>query len=180
MREVTAAIREVTGVDPGPPATDGCSAPAYALPLESLARAFARLGTGEGLSLSRATAARRLVNACTAEPFMVAGTGRFDTDAMMLFGKRVFIKSGAEGVFCAAFPDLGFGVAIKCDDGAQRGPETAIAAVIDVFLPMSESERAQFADRLAPPVTTRKGVKVGEMRPVAGLLAALREGRVVS
>lgn len=180
MHEVAATIGEITGVDPGPPATDGCSAPAYALPLESLALAFARLGTGEGLSPSRATAARRLVEACTAEPFMIASTGRFDTDAMMLFGKRLFIKSGAEGVFCAAFPDLGFGVATKCDDGAQRGPETAIAAVIEAFLPMSESERARFADRLAPPVTTRKGVKVGEVRPVAGLIAALREGRVVS
>ena len=180
MREVTAAIGAVTGVHPGPPATDGCSAPAYALPLESLALAFARLGTGEGLSPSRAAAAKRLIDACTADPFLVAGSGRFDTDAMTLFGKRLFIKTGAEGVFCAAFPELGLGVAIKCEDGAQRGPETAVAAVIDAFLSMTESECVRFADRLAPPIMTRRGVKVGEVRPVDGLVAALREGRAVN
>lgn len=111
---------------------------------------------------------------------MVAGTARFDTDALALFGDRLFVKSGAEGVFCAAFPKLGLGVAIKCGDGAQRGPETAMAAVIDAFLPLTESEHAHFADRLAPSINTRTGTKVGEVRPVAGLVAALREGRAVS
>jgi len=32
-----------------------------------------------------------------------------------LFGERVFVKGGAEGVYCAGFPDLGLGVALKCD-----------------------------------------------------------------
>jgi L-asparaginase II len=180
QREVTAMLAAMTSADLGEPAVDGCSIPAYAIPLDKLALAFARLGAGEGLLPSRAAAAKRLVDACTGEPFMMAGTGRFDTDALTLFGDRLFVKSGAEGVFCAAFPKLGLGVAIKCGDGAQRGPETAMAAVIDAFLPLTDSERATFANRLAPPVTTRIGVKVGEIRPVAGLVAALREGRAVS
>ena len=48
---------------------------------------------------------------------MVAGTGRFDTRVMERLGERVFCKVGAEGVFCAALPSLGLGVAIKIDDG---------------------------------------------------------------
>jgi L-asparaginase II len=180
QREVTATLAAITSADPGAPGVDGCGIPAYAIPLDKLALAFARFITGEGMSPSRAAAARRLVEACMAEPFLVAGTGRFDTDALTIFGKRLFIKSGAEGVFCAAFPELGLGVAIKCEDGAQRGPETAVAAVIEAFLPMTDPERERFADRLAPPVTTRTGAKVGEIRPVAGLVAALRDGRVVS
>lgn len=180
MREVTASVAALTGIELAKPAVDGCGIPAYAIPLDKLALAFARMVTGESMSSSRATAAQRLVDACTAEPFLIAGTGRFDTDALSLFGNRLFIKSGAEGVFCAAFPALGLGVAIKCDDGAQRGPETAMAAVIEAFLPLSESERAAFAGRLAPKVTTRTGVKIGEVRPVAGLVAALREGRAIS
>ena len=38
-------------------------------------------------------------------PFMVAGTGRFDTKVMEALGERAFVKGGAEGVYCAALPD---------------------------------------------------------------------------
>ena len=31
---------------------------------------------------------------------------------------RIFVKTGAEGVYCAAVPELGLGIALKCDDGA--------------------------------------------------------------
>ena len=179
QREITAALAAVTGADLGVPAVDGCSIPVYAIPLENLALAFARLVTGEGLAPMRAAAARRLVEACTAEPFMIAGTSRFDTEALELFGRRLFIKSGAEGVYCAAFPDLGLGIALKCDEGAGRAAEALMAAAIEAFLPLSETERAAFAARLAPPVTSRRGVKVGEVRPVAGLVAALRDGRAI-
>ncbi len=174
QREVTAALAAVTGADLGAPAVDGCSIPAYAIPLENLALAFARMATGESFAPSRAAAARRLVAACTAEPFMVAGTGRFDTEALTLLGSRLFIKGGAEGVWCAAFPELGLGVALKCDDGAGRAAETLMAAVIAAFLPLSDRERIALAPRLTAPVMTRTGVKVGEMRAVAGLAEALR------
>jgi L-asparaginase II len=180
--EVRAAIEDVTGAKLGPDVTgvDGCSAPAYAISLEKLAFGFARMVTGEGLGPKRGVAARRLIDACTAEPFMMAGTGRFDTEALGLFGGRFFVKGGAEGVFCGAFPELGLGVAIKCEDGAQRGPEMLMAAVIDALLPLTEAERAAFAHRLRPPIMTRVGVKVGELRPVDGLMTMLREGRETS
>jgi len=174
QREITAALAATTGADLGEPAVDGCSIPAYAIPLDKLALAFARLVTGEGLAPQRAAAARRLVNAVHAEPFMLAGTGRFDTEALELFGRRLFLKSGAEGVYCAAFPDLGLGVALKCDDGSGRASETLMAAAIETFLPPSDAEQVAFAGRLAPSVSTRAGVGVGAVRPVAGLVAALR------
>ena len=46
----------------------------------------------------------------------LAGSGRFDTVVMRHFGPRVFCKVGAEGVYCAALPELGLGVALKIDD----------------------------------------------------------------
>ena len=106
QREVTAALAEMTGEPLGPDVrgVDGCSIPAYAIPLEKLALAFARFITGEGLAPVRAAAARRLAAACAAEPWMVAGTGRFETEIMGAFPGRIFVKGGAEGVSCAAFP----------------------------------------------------------------------------
>lgn len=172
QKEIAAALSAVTGAELGEPAVDGCSIPAYAIPLENLARGFARMVTGEGISASRATAARRLVDAVTAEPFMVAGTGRFDTEMLTAFGKRIFLKGGAEGVICAALPELGLGVAIKADDGGGRATEPLLSAVIAALLPISEHERA--ALRLTVPVDDRKGARVGEIRVAAGVAEALR------
>lgn len=176
QREVAATLQALTGVSHGHDvcAADGCSVPTWAAPLDRLALAFARFATGEGMEASRAAAARRLLEACMREPHMVAGTGRFCTDAMALFAGRLFVKGGAEGVYCAAFPELGLGVALKCDDGAGRASETMMAAVINAFQPADESDQSRFADRFAWPITSRGGVKVGEIRPVAGLAATLR------
>ncbi len=176
QREVTAALAALTDteLDDAVRATDGCSIPTYAIPLDRLALAFARFVTGEGMSPARARAAARLRAACTAEPAMVAGTGRFCTRVLSLFGSRPFIKGGAEGVYCGGFPDLGLGVAIKCDDGASRAAETLMATVISAYVPLSAEERVQFADLAAPAVVSRAGVRIGEVRPVTDLIESLR------
>ena len=44
------------------------------------------------------------------------------------------MKTGAEGVFCAALPAQGLGIALKCDDGAARAAEVVMAAVIARFV----------------------------------------------
>src|ERR1043166_7079179 len=100
------------------------------MPLADLARAFARFATGRGLGAARAAAAQRLRAACAAKPWFVAGTGRFDTALMEHFGARVFVKVGAEGVHCGALPELGYGIAVKCDDGQGRAGEVMMAATI--------------------------------------------------
>ena len=182
MREITATLEAMTGVALGPDvrAVDGCSIPTYAIPIDKLALAFARFITGEGLSAERAAAAHRLATACMAEPYMVAGSGRFCTDVMTALPGRVFVKTGAEGVFCAALPELGLGVALKCDDGESRASETVMAAVIDAFVPMSEGERERLAGRLSPAILSRRGATVGAIRPVAGLVESIRQGRPLS
>jgi L-asparaginase II len=53
---------------------DGCSIPTYAAPLRNIAHGFARMASGVGLGPERAKAAERLMAACMAEPFYVAGT----------------------------------------------------------------------------------------------------------
>jgi hypothetical protein len=55
-----------------------------------------------------------------------------------------------------------------------------MAAVIDALLPLSNTERGAFVKRLSPPIVTRFGVTVGRVRPVAGLVESLREGKTVS
>ena len=177
MRQVTAAIQTTTGFDlaTAPRGVDGCSIPTYAIPLRSLALAFARIGTGTGLAASHAAAARRLRAAVATHPFMVGGTDRFDTRVMEHFGERVFCKVGAEGVFCAALPERGLGVAIKIDDGNNaRACEVAMAATIEACVDLDDAD-AVFVRSLSD-VTLRNwnGIEVGALRATTELREALR------
>ena len=164
-------LREMTGapIDERHRAIDGCAIPTYAIPLRALAHAFARFGAGVGLSATRAAAARRIRAAAAAHPVFVAGAGRFDTEIMRVLGARAFVKTGAEGVYCAAFPEQGLGVALKCDDGAGRAAEVAMGAMIARFVAMSESERARLQPRFAPALANWSGAAVGALRPSAAL-----------
>jgi L-asparaginase II len=173
MREVDAAIESGTGwrLADAPRGVDGCSIPTYGIPLERLALAFARAGTGAGLTPGRAHAARRLREAVAAAPRMVAGSGRFDTQVMQHFGARVFCKVGAEGVYCAALPEQGLGIALKIDDGTTaRAAEVVMAALLCEWLaPLDDAGRA-LLDGLARPVLRNwRGVEVGRLAPHATL-----------
>jgi L-asparaginase II len=171
QREVKAAIEDVTKtrLNADSRAIDGCAIPTYAMPLRALAHGFARFGAGDGLAPARTEAARRIRLAVAAHPSSVAGAGRFDTAIMEALGARAFVKTGAEGVYCAAFPELGFGAAIKCEDGAGRAAETAMSAIIARFLPLDAKENTALAGRLTPSLENWNGVKVGEIRPSAAL-----------
>jgi L-asparaginase II len=172
MREVTAALQATTGYDLAHAArgTDGCSIPTYAIPLRHLAHAFARVATGVGLSEGHARAAKRLRQAVAAAPDMVAGTGRFDSRVMAQLGERVFCKVGAEGVYCAALPEQGLGVAVKMDDGnTARACEVAMAALIQRLLPL-EGEDAALMARLADVrLSNWNGIEVGALQAAPAL-----------
>ena len=168
QRAVKAVLQDLTGV--GIPdehrAIDGCSVPTWAIPLKALARGFARFGSGKGMTSGRARAAQRLRRVCAANPWHVAGTGRFCTAVMEQFGERVFVKTGAEGVFCGALPELGLGVAVKVDDGAARASEVAMAGVIERFLPLGDKDRAALGRLLHPTLRNWNGIEVGKIVPV--------------
>jgi L-asparaginase II len=166
QREVRGAVSEMTGVeiDPAQAGVDGCSIPTYALPLSRLASAFAKFGSGEGLTKTRAQAAERLLKACARHPHMIAGSGRFDTLATSALGERALVKTGAEGVHCAAFPELGLGVAIKCEDGAGRAADAIMAATILRFLTLSDDERGAIEKLARRPLVNWNGITVGEVR----------------
>ena len=175
MREVTAAIQAATGYDLSSTAvgTDGCSIPTYAVPLRHLAHAFARVATGVGLCAGHARAAQRLRQAVARAPFMVAGTGRFDTRVMQLLGERLFCKVGAEGMYCAALPSLGLGVAIKMDDGNNaRACEVVMAAVILSLVQMNDTERDFISGLATPTLMNWNGIEVGALRPADELRIA--------
>ena len=162
MRDVTASVAAVTGaaLDRQVPAIDGCSIPAFQIPLRALAAGFARFGCGRHLPAGFEAAADCLRQAVAANPEMLAGAGRFDTEVTSALGRAVFVKVGAEGVYCAAIPDKGLGLALKCDDGGVRAAEAAMAALIGHLWGAQD-----VLERLASPVLRNwNGIEVGRIR----------------
>jgi L-asparaginase II len=157
-------MQEVTGAAHGAEnrGTDGCSIPTYAIPLRAIALGFSRMASGKDMARGRARAAKRLVDACMAEPFLVAGSKRADTRLMEAAPGRIFVKGGAEGVHCGILPELGLGFALKCSDGAGRAVDVATAALIRIYLPdidLAKDER--------PTLRNWRGIHVGDLRPTA-------------
>jgi L-asparaginase II len=170
QKQVREALQSVTGAAHSLDrcGIDGCSIPTYAIPLSNLARGFARMATGAGLSPSRARAARQLFAACIAEPAMVDGEGRSCTRLIEAGAGRVFAKNGAEGVYCGAIPELGLGIAVKCDDGAGRAAVTIFAATVARLLAGDEISQ-RFHSLARPDIPTRKGAAAGVLRPAGAL-----------
>lgn len=118
-------------------AGDNCGVPVFALPLENLAIGFARLAadSGEDFPEGLAEAVRRVRDAMREHPYLIAGTGRFDTRLMRETG--LIAKSGAEGVFAAGSLE-GWGLALKISDGASRAVAPAALVALShrgVLLP---------------------------------------------
>lgn len=137
QRAIKAAVRDLSGYDitSATCGTDGCSVPTFAMPLSALARVFAHVADRSGLPRERATALETILNACWAEPELVAGPGRADTAVMAALPGRIYMKTGAEGVYCGALPEYGLGFALKIDDGAQRAAAAAVMPLIEALLP---------------------------------------------
>jgi len=136
---------------------DGCSVPTWAIPLKNMAVGFARFASPDFAP------GRRIIEAVRKHPFMVGGTGDFDTLIMQAV-PRLFIKTGAEGVYCAAIPHAGLGIALKIDDGAARAAEVAIAAVLaelDIWTP---EEKAKLEGFRHHELSNWRKFEVGEVR----------------
>lgn len=178
MREVTASLAAATDTDlsVAPRGTDGCSIPTYGIPLRSLALAFARVGTGIGLPAGHGIAAARLRAAVARAPYLVAGRGRLDTKVMEVLGERVFCKVGAEGMYCAALPELGLGIAVKVDDGnTARACEVVMAAALQALLPLDSAGEELMRALAEPRMRNWNGIEVGGLRPSAVLRAVLAD-----
>jgi L-asparaginase II len=165
-----ATVGEICGTDlsRAPMGIDGCSIPTVAIPLTAMARGMARLADPSALSTGRAEACRRIARAMAARPELVAGSGRFSTVVMTGTGGRVLLKEGAEGVYCAALPSLGLGIALKIEDGAGRAAEAAMAAVLRYLGALDEADWGRLSDSLEPGLRNWNGFAVGEIRAAPG------------
>jgi L-asparaginase II len=130
-----------------PTAIDGCGVVTFALPLERMAYAYARL--------ERLPNARRIADAMRTHPELVGGPDGVDF-RLMRSAAGWIAKGGAEGLLCAASAD-GIGIALKTEDGASRPLGPALAAFV---APLG----VELPDLRTVPVANSRGDHVGELR----------------
>jgi L-asparaginase II/alkylhydroperoxidase/carboxymuconolactone decarboxylase family protein YurZ len=168
QRRIWKTLAELAGMDPAHVgrAIDGCGAVVFALPVEAMARAWAALAAGDARrETDRQRAIGRIFDAMVAHPDLVAGTGRIDTDLMRRAGERVIVKTGAEGVHCAALRSSGAGdargLALKVVDGARRAQDVALLAILESLRVLDVAADPVLEARARPILTNRSGVIVG-------------------
>lgn len=149
--------------------TDGCGVPVFGLPLSRLAAAYAEFGAlskETDRSSARAKAAARIAAALASNPFQLAGTDRYDTRLIEVTRGRLIGKMGAEGVFAVTAPELGLGLALKIEDGAQRAIYPAVTEALLQLEWLTPSEGQELAGFHKPAVRNWKGTLVGQIEPV--------------
>jgi L-asparaginase II len=125
-------------------AVDGCGVVTFALPLERMAHAFARLEQLDGGS--------RVAAAMRALPDLIRGPKATDTRLMKALSGWI-AKGGAEGLLCAAGD--GIGIALKSEDGNGRALGPAAYAF---FARLGRD----LGDLNALPIENSRGEVVGE------------------
>jgi L-asparaginase len=115
MLAEVAELAEATDIQT---AVDGCGVVTFALPLERMAAAFARVD-------------EKIVAAMRAYPELIRGPRALDTTLMQELPDWT-AKGGAEGLLCAAGPD-GLGLALKAEDGQQRALRPALGSFLDTL-----------------------------------------------
>jgi L-asparaginase II len=119
QQELTDGIARVAEVERAEieTATDGCGVVCFALPLQRVAHAFARLEQVEG--------GAAIVASMRARPELIGGEGATDTTLMRTLDGWI-AKGGAEGLIAAASPD-GLGIALEVEDGNSRALRPALS-----------------------------------------------------
>lgn len=144
-----------------PVGIDGCSVPTWAFPLRNMALGFARLTDPANAG------AQWIIRAARAHPFMIAGSNRYDTTIMQQV-PRLFIKVGAEGVYCGSIAHAGLGFALKCDDGSFRAAEAAVSQMLLALDVWTADERKALTSHAHTTLTNWRGIDVGSVDAAVG------------
>jgi L-asparaginase II len=166
QRAATESVAAWTGIPAAAlvSAVDGCGVVVYGLPIDAMARAYARLAAA---AVGEEDVPARVLHAMRTRPFLVGGTDRFDTVLLEETGGTVLAKVGAEGVHSVAVIDRGLGLAVKVEDGAQRAQYPAVLRLLQQLDVLPDPLPSRLADFLVRPVRNTRGEVVGELVPAA-------------
>jgi L-asparaginase II len=141
-------------------AVDGCGVVVFGLPLDAMARAYARLASAVARGEEIPT---RITRAIATRPFLFGGTERFDSLLVEETGGRVISKIGAEGVHSVVAFEQRVGFAVKVEDGATRAQYPAVLHLLQLLGALPERLSPRLAEYARPRIRNTRGEMVGEL-----------------
>lgn len=142
---------------------DGCGLPALQMPMTSLALGLAKFTQIDQSASPRGQAMERILAAVKKYPEMIAGSGRCCTAVIQKTAGKVVVKTGAEAVYAGCVPSLGLGFALKIDDGATRGSEVALGALLHRLGVLDEEQAEQLGPWINPKIMNSQGKQTGKI-----------------
>jgi L-asparaginase II len=106
----------------------------------------------------------RVSNAMQGDPWLVAGTGEFDTCLMSSMSGQIVSKAGAEALQCVALPRLGVGIAVKIESGQGSGVPPVVLAVLKAIGVFGDALPAELSRFHLPAIRNHRRIRVGETR----------------
>ncbi len=143
---------------------DGCSAPVFAVPFESMAKSYqtlimAKLNNVQrefakeyGFDIDQFESALKIIrNSMLSNPEMIAGNSGLCTLLTSIYGGTAIAKVGAGGVYCIGINDFitknSIGIALKISDGSIPIAEYAITSIL-YRLNLLPSTRSEFLNSI--------------------------------
>jgi L-asparaginase II len=163
QRRIRETVREASGSREIASGIDGCSAPNHAIPLSSLAHAFARIATGATPELGK------IRHAMTSHPELVSGTARLDLALMRMGGGDWVSKSGADGVQALGIRSKGLGIAVRAADASSRSLRMALVHVMQSLGLVGDIAGTPLEPLLETEIRNWRKTVVGEIKPVFSL-----------
>ena len=149
---------------------DGCAAPNFAVPISTMAKAFAQLiSPPENFDEATGEACRRIVSATMEYSQMIGGTNRLDTLIMQSLPGKIVSKIGAEGVYSAGIlPSSrwkkGLGIAFKIEDGDDaRARAVVLIEVLRQLEILDETTDEKLREYSPIILKNRRGDAVGKV-----------------
>lgn len=136
-------------------APDGCAVPTPFLALREMAAAYWRLSSSDDPHV------RAVVSAMTEHPHLVSGRAALSARLMEVTAGRLLAKEGAEGVFCIAGLEDGWGAAFKVRDGSTRAVAPAVLALLEETGVLGSAALERLSDLRRPEILNTRGERVG-------------------
>ena len=174
QQEIIQCVAEAAGLRPEdiPLGIDSCNVPTFALSIERMAYAYAKLAVPIHFSEVRNTACEIVKAIYSSYPFLLAGTDRFTTDLLKATGSKFIAQDGAEGVYCLGIPDEGIGIAVKIADGNERVIPPVVISLLDQLGFLTAKEKDRLSAYSKGLIYNACNKLVGEIRPAFSIKGA--------
>ncbi|OHX03945.1 asparaginase [Micromonospora sp. WMMB235] len=155
QKMVVDGVRSMLDAPDAASGLDGCGVPTLAVPLLGIARGYRMLA--EAASDELGTIRDAYLNA----PFYIGGTDRIETH---LIRRYAFVaKSGSDGVWAAALPASGTGVAVKISSGSENAAAAVMVAVLERLGVLNRDKDPDIRRLLDWHVLTCQGAVAGDL-----------------